>query len=324
MGQYDVDLRDYWRIMRKRKASIVAMVVLVGLCSYGFAKLREPVSLYEAESAIKIDRFSNLASILTGAFWRQSENMETHAYIITSHPVLMSAAAQLGWIPASSTAPDGASRAEGPIEPLERLKRMVQAKPQEGTHIINIRAVSEDPDQAARVANSLAHAYRDYNLRQNNKKTSETRTFIEEQLRQTSEKLKTAERELQAFKEANGLIALDTQTANTLNKLNALETDHEKARSERAEIESQLKAIDAAGQGQPERLTGVMSAAVPASPLGQLRAKLSELNLKRQTLLRSLTPALFQKGEGDYSTTSADTNVSAGTSGGLLWIAANR
>ncbi len=286
MGQYDVDLRDYWRIMRKRKASILAMVLLVGLCSYGFAKLREPVALYEAGSAIKIDRFSNLASILTGAYWRQSENMETHAYIITSHPVLQSAAAQLGWIPA---APGGAAEGAGPNEPLERLKRMVQAKPQEGTHIITIRAVSEDPELAARVANSLAQAYRDYSIRQNNKKTSETRTFIEEQLRQTSERLKTAERELQAFKEVNGLIALDTQTANTLNKLNTLETDHERARAERAEIEAQLKAIDAAGKGQPERLTGVMSAAAPTSPLGLLRGKLSELNLKRQTLLISFT-----------------------------------
>ena len=286
MGQYDVDLRDYWRIMRKRKTSILAMVVLVGLCSYAFAKLREPVPLYEAGSAVKIDRFSNLASILTGAFWRQSENMETHAYIITSHPVLQSAAAQLGWIPA---APDGRMEAEGIVEPLERLKRMVQAKPQEGTHIINIRAVSEAPELAARVANSLAQAYRDYTIRQNNKKTSETRAFIEEQLRQTSERLKAAERELQAFKETNGLIALDTQTALTLNKLNALQIEHEKARAERAEIDAQLKAIDAAGQGQLDRLTGVMSAATPGSPLGLLRNKLSELNLKRQTLLISFT-----------------------------------
>ncbi|MCU0559806.1 MAG: polysaccharide biosynthesis tyrosine autokinase [Desulfobacterales bacterium] len=286
MGQYDVDLRDYWRIMRKRKASILAMALLVGLCSYGFAKLREPVPLYEAGSAIKIDRFSNLASILTGAHWRQSENMETHAYIITSHPVLQSAAAELGWIPAAG---EVALRAESLVEPLERLKRMVQAKPQEGTHIINIRAVSEDPELSARVANSLATAYRDYTIRQNNKKTSETRAFIEEQLRQTSARLKTAERELQAFKESHGLIALDTQTNHTLNKLNAVQTEHEKVRAERAEIDAQLKAIDAAGQGQPDRLTGVMSAAAPGSPLGLLRGKLSELNLKRQTLLISFT-----------------------------------
>ena len=279
MAQYDVDLRDYWRIMRKRKASILAMVVLVGLCSYAFAKFKEPAPLYEAASAVKIDRFSNLASILTGAYWRQSENMETHAYIITSYPVLKSAAAQLGWL-----APDGDES-----EPIERLKRMIQAKPQEGTHIINIRAASRDPEEAARAANSLAQAYRDYNIRQNNKKTAETRAFIEEQLQQTSTRLKAAEQELQSFKEVNGLIALDAQTLHTLNKLNTVESDHEKARAERMEIESQIKAIDAAGEGRTERLTGVLSAAAPASPLGQLRVKLSELNLKRQTLLIAFT-----------------------------------
>ena len=88
MAQYDVDLRDYWRIIKKRKASIIFMVLLVGICSYGFAKFKEPAPLFEATSAIKVDRFSNLASILTGGYWRQSENMVTHAYIITSFPVL--------------------------------------------------------------------------------------------------------------------------------------------------------------------------------------------------------------------------------------------
>ena len=75
------------------------MVLLVGFCSYGFAKLKEPVPLFEATSAIKIDRFSNMASILTGEYWRQSENMVTHAYIITSFPVLCQTAWSLGWIP---------------------------------------------------------------------------------------------------------------------------------------------------------------------------------------------------------------------------------
>jgi polysaccharide biosynthesis transport protein len=194
MAQYDVDLRDYWRIIRKRKASILFMVLLVGLCSYGFAKFREPAALYEAHSAIKIDRFSNLASILTGGYWRQAENMETHAYIITSHPVLKSAAEALGWTPPGSADPAAA-------EEIQRLKRMVEAKTQEGTHIINIRAVSDDPRQSARVANALAHAYRDYSIQQSNKKTFETKAFIEEQLRLTLERLKQAELELQRFKE---------------------------------------------------------------------------------------------------------------------------
>ena len=71
------------------------MVLLVGICSYGFAKFREPTPLFEATSAIKVDRFSNLASILTGGYWRQSENMVSHAYIITSFPVLCETARSL-------------------------------------------------------------------------------------------------------------------------------------------------------------------------------------------------------------------------------------
>ena len=288
MAQYDVDLRDYWRIMRKRKTSILAMVLLIILCSYGFAKLREPSPLYEAGSAIKIDRFSNLAAVFSGAYWQQSENMETHAYIITSYPVLKKAAGLLGWIPSQAAAKETLVE-DSHLATMQRLKLMVEAKPQEGTHIINIRAVSEDAPEAARVANVLAQAYREYNIQQNNKKTFETRAFIEEQLRLTSETLKRAELALQAFKEQNGLIALDAQTAGTFTKLHSVESEHERARAERAEIELQLKAVEAAGKGQADRLMGILMSAPPGSSLAQLRNKLSELNLKRQTLLITFT-----------------------------------
>src|SRR5512139_35059 len=283
MAQYDVDLRDYWRVIRKRKAQILFTVLLVGLCSYGFAKFREPAPLYEAGSAIKIDRFSNLASILTGGLWRQSENMETHAYIITSHPVLQTAVEMLGWREALAGA------AEAPVPPVQRLKRMVEAKPQEGTHIINIRAVSEDGREAARVANAMAQAYRDYNIQQNNKKTSETRAFIEEQLRVTLERLRQAEQQLQEFKERNQLLSLDAQTSNTLNRLNVLEVEHERARTEHAEIDAQLKAVDAAGKGSSDRLMSILMTAAPGSPLEQRRNRIGDLSLKRQGLLVAFT-----------------------------------
>jgi hypothetical protein len=40
MAQYDVDLREYWQIIRKRKAPILFLIVLVGICSYGFARFK--------------------------------------------------------------------------------------------------------------------------------------------------------------------------------------------------------------------------------------------------------------------------------------------
>jgi hypothetical protein len=60
---------------------------------------------------------------------------------------------------------------------------MVEAKPQEGTHIINIRAVSKTVRWLQKRPNALAQAYRDYNIQQSNKNTFETKAFIEEQLR---------------------------------------------------------------------------------------------------------------------------------------------
>jgi tyrosine-protein kinase Etk/Wzc len=264
------------------------MILLVGVCSYGFAKFKEPMPLYEASAAIKIDRSTNIASVLTGTFWRQSENMVTHAYIIKSFPVLANAAKSMNLIP-----PDLSDEAirdnKRHISIIERLKTMVEAEHQEGTNIIDIRVVSKDPKEAARVANAFAHAYREYNIREKNKKTFETKTFIEEQLGETSKKLKHAERELQAFKEGYALISLDAQTRNILDRLNAVETEYENVKSKKEEIASQLRLLGNGNKNTKNKFQRVFLSAPPDSPIYGLKTKLSELFLKRQTLLINLT-----------------------------------
>jgi len=298
MAQYDVDLRDYWRIIKKRKASIIFMVLLVGICSYGFAKFKEPTPLFEATSAIKVDRFSNLASILTGGYWQQSENMVTHAYIITSFPVLCQTAESLGWLP-KDTSEEAVQKSQKYLAVIRHLKSMVEAEHQEGTNIIDIRVESEDAREAARVANVFAQSYRGYNIREKNKKTSETKTFIEEQLKLTSNQLKLAEQELQAFKESYALISLDAQTQNTLNRLYTVETEYEKVKIEKAEAKSQLRMIEHANLTKSPELEGSIFTASPDSPVYALKTKLSELLLKRQTLLINFTQKHPQVNEID-------------------------
>ena len=103
MAQYDVDLRDYWRIIKKRRFVILLMVVLVGACSYGFAKLKEPRPLFSATAAIKIERSTTMASLFMGGFFTTGENLVTHAYIVTSYPVLMETAKALDRLPSDLT-----------------------------------------------------------------------------------------------------------------------------------------------------------------------------------------------------------------------------
>ena len=257
------------------------MVFLVGICSYGFAKFKEPTPLFEATSAIKVDRFSNLASILTGGYWRQSENMVTHAYIITSFPVLCQTAKNLGWLP-KNISEEAVQNSQKYLSVIRHLKSMVQPEHQEGTNIIDIRVQSENAGETTRVANAFAQSYREYNIREKNKKTFETKTFIEEQLRLTSNQLKQAEQDLQAFKESYALISLDAQTQNTLNRLYTVETEYEKVKIDKAEAQSQLRMIESANTGKTDDFKGSFFSAAPDSPVYGLKTKLSDLLLKRR------------------------------------------
>jgi len=192
MAQYDVDLRDYWRIIKKRKAIILLMVIMVGIFSYGFAKLKEPIPLYSTSAAVKIERLTNLAAILTGNFWAQGENLVTHAYIVTSYPVMVETAKTLGLLKKAISL-DEIRNSKKDLAVIKGLQSKVEAIREEGTNIINITAVSRKPAEAARIANTVARSYKTYNIKEKNRKTTETKAFIEAQLSKTHQDLKAAE-----------------------------------------------------------------------------------------------------------------------------------
>lgn len=288
MAQYDVDLRDYWRIIRKRKSVIILMVVLVGLCSYSFAKLSEPVPLYEANSAIKIDRTTTMADFFMGGFWQETEDLDTHAYIITSFIMLLQTAKELDWIPKNISA--GEIRNSKPfLSIIQRLKSLMTAEKEGVTNIINIKVISENAEESALVANAVARAYRDYNIKEKNRKTFETKSFVEEQLRLTSNRLTQAEEELRAFRESYSLISMDDQTRNTLDRLNDVEIEFEKLKNQKKEVESQLKMIEEKAKLSPEKFERTLIVPDRDSPIFGLRGKLSDLFLKRETLLIDFT-----------------------------------
>lgn len=288
MAQYDVDLRDYWRIVRKRKTVIVLMTFLAGVFSYGFAKLNEPVPLYEASAAIKIERTKTMADFFMGGFFEESENLITHAYIITSFPVLSQTAKELDWIPKNISA-EKIRNSKSLLAKIQRLKALIRAEQEPGTNIINIRVISRDAREAALVANAVTRAYRNYNIQEKNRKTFETKAFIEKQLQLTSNLLQQAEDELRAFKEDYALISMDAQTSNTLNRLYDVELEHEKAKKQKNEVVSLLKLIAEKTDLSPEKFNRTLIAPDKDSPIHALRVKLSDLLLKRETLLIDFT-----------------------------------
>ena len=56
MPQYDVTLRDYWRILRKRKTIVIFATVMLGVTSYITALMSTPTLRYEASSKIQFEQ----------------------------------------------------------------------------------------------------------------------------------------------------------------------------------------------------------------------------------------------------------------------------
>ncbi len=287
MAQYDVDLRDYWRIIRKRKFLLTVVVLLAGGTSYFFASLKEPAPLYEAMAAVKIKRATNMADFITGAYWFQEENMETHAYTITSFPVLALAAKELGWIEGDPP-PEEIKQSQSLTATIQRLKSMTLAAPVERTNIINIRVISDVPHETAIVANAFCRAYRDFNIRENNRQTFETKEFIENQLLLTSERLKKAEESLRGYKEKNKLILPDAQTRNILDRMFAVEAEYEEVMRKKRQTASQLELIR--GTKSPGAdFDGAFFFESEGAPAIWSNEKLRNLITKRETLLIDFT-----------------------------------
>jgi len=287
MAQYDLDLREYWRILRKRKLVVVFMVILVGVFSYGFAKLKEPTPIFEANAAIKIERMTSMADFFMGGFFAQTENIITHAFILTSFPVLEETAKMVGWLPADIGRED-IQNSKKHLSVIKRLKSMIGAEQEPGTNILNIKVLSTDPDESAHVANAFARAYKKYNIQEKNKKTFETKEFIEKQLQLTSKNLKEVEEKIKAFKENYSLVSMDTMAQDLAVRISDLELEYEKVKRKKNSVVSQLAMLKS-----PDHFARDMGKALilgdKDTPLAGLKSKLNDLLLKKQTLLIDFT-----------------------------------
>ena len=298
MAQYDVDLRDYWRILKKRKVIVILMVCLVSLSSYGFAKLKEPLPLYESSASVKIERITNMANLFMGVLWSEGDNIVTQAFIIKSFPVLVQTAKSINMIP-TAVPEEEIRNSKTHLAVVQRLKGMVQAEHEQGTNIVNIRVVSGDKQQTAFIANAVAAAYQEYNIQERNRQTFETKVFIEKQLELSSKSLREAEEALREFKENYTLVALDTQTANSLNKLSKVEAAYDEIKREKESVQARINSLKKVS-GPFQDIEGAAFAGPADARLQGFSTKLSDLVLKKKALLFDYTekhPKVIEAGD---------------------------
>jgi capsular exopolysaccharide synthesis family protein len=132
---HELELRDYLRVLRRRKGVIVLAVLVVVAAALVASFLQTSVYQGTAELLLKPRTSESLFNPNTGQANDPTRQVQTEIQVLKSRPVKDQVRKQLG------VAPD------------------VSASPVGQTDVIRVKATSTDPPKAAAIANAYANAY---------------------------------------------------------------------------------------------------------------------------------------------------------------------
>ena len=193
MPQYELNLRDYVRIFRRRRTLIIFTFILVLVTSILFSREEDP--FYEAVTTVKIEERKTVAGLLTEwIVYSPGDMMESESQLIKGYPIMKKTAIALGMISADA---DNAQINDA----IGKLEPMVTAGREGTTNIIRISAKADNPQLAIEVANTVANIYIEENLLGKTLQARNARQFIEEQLASLESRLKEKEETLKSLSE---------------------------------------------------------------------------------------------------------------------------
>jgi polysaccharide biosynthesis transport protein len=295
MAQYELNLRDYWQIVRKQRRTVLLMAVLVALAAFGLSQLLKPPPLYEATASVKFERSSNVAGLfLETVTISYSDNIASQVEVIKSYPVMEAAARQAGLLAPELTS-EQVRRDPQLLQVVLGLQRRVEAEREGITNIIRISVTAHQADEAELLANSVVAAYRGKNIEDRNHQVRSAIDFIQAQLAMVEMQLRESEQELEEFKVSEGIVQLDAEAQAALNMLARAEIEYDEITRALKEMDDQIVTLESQGaltddlvvpKGSSIRIFTENAAA----QIFTLNSRLMDLQQERDTLLIMYEP----------------------------------
>jgi uncharacterized protein involved in exopolysaccharide biosynthesis/beta-lactamase regulating signal transducer with metallopeptidase domain len=181
-------------------------------------------------------------------------------------------------------------------ETIALLKARIDLRPVRNTSLIEIRVFSEKADEAARIANAIADAYKAYREEQRRQLSKGGLKALEERFAEQEAKVKKAQQQVDALRvqlnindvaaSAEGPAPL--MTADTLRKLEGLRVESKAEYSRQATLLNQLKVLrEDLG---PEGVAQAIPTAAPDAVLSSLLEKLGTLEQQLVGLKKDFGP----------------------------------
>ena len=205
MLKYELNLRDYIRIVKKRKYVILFAVIIFTFGALAQHKSLSPI--YEASTTVKVEDRKSVAGMLTDAvLYGPGDIMETQSRIIKGFNVMSRVCVLMGIV--SENAPEAEKQAAAEV-----LQGRISTERLGRTNIIKIIAKASNAAEAKQLVDTVADVYILESLRVKNMQSSSSRQFIEEQLAAVEARLMESEEKLRRFGDENGkiIVAEDVQ-----------------------------------------------------------------------------------------------------------------
>ncbi len=240
-------LLSYWRILKKRKWTIVATFVIILVLAI-IATLRMP-RLYEAVSRIAIypenSNVLGLKDMENGGMsedWDYNVSLETQLSILRSDALALKVIEALhldsnprfmGFAPVADDASRGIGSANlGPnsqqiasMLSIFRSGLTVQVMPR--TRVIEITYIHPDSQLAAEVTNALVKTFVEENFRTKYESTSQTADWLSRELSDLQLKVQASEEKLVRYEKQKGIVGIDEKQNIVTAKLDEQQAEFE-------------------------------------------------------------------------------------------------
>jgi len=290
MAQYDLNLVDFWLIVRRRKFIILFTVVLVGTLTSTMPLLVGPPPIYKGAARVKYERSTTASGLLQESISAVGEGSDiaTQAEVIKSFNVMERVAKGLDLIDKNMESKDIRANHED-LDIIYDIQSHIDAAQEGSTNIIKITATASEPRLAERYATLTAEAYREENIYNRNRQVIEARRFVEGQLKALATSLHESEQALREFKEQEGQVFVTEEAKQALDQYNKLEGEQEKLQRVRKEVQAQLQSLKESRGVVSQQGSRVYSDEVEAL-ISKLNQRMSDLTQERNTLLINYTP----------------------------------
>ncbi|MEJ2724641.1 MAG: polysaccharide biosynthesis tyrosine autokinase [Deltaproteobacteria bacterium] len=289
MAQYDINLREYWRILKKRKLVVILITIILSVFGITYAILRAPTPLYKTTCTIEFKKENTVEGLFaTTVSLFESDDIATQISIIRSYPVFQEVAERMGLVPPGSTGEERQLESHV-VAVIEDLQSRVEVAREQFTNILYITVTHVDPAFAQKLANTVALTYKAFHAEQQMKRIKEAVKYIDSQLRDVREKLRNAEEEFNRFTQSRELISIDLQSESLLSRSQEIQTEIRKLEEEKIEFESLLQRLKAF-LSDPYRVDHDFYSTRGSVQYEKANEALVALILKRDTLLKNFTP----------------------------------